>query len=279
MNKSAILQLLPPEVQADCRIGICDPNHIAQAEPVYDHCMNKWSARPDDIFPEAKSIIALLHATSISLDYSIESLACYLAEQLWISFAIRSQLIDEQGEVDPGRLAGIQSGPAADTYRKLVLLKEAAYFAGLGQYGRNTMLINDEFGSDIKLQALFVDTPLPFDSPVGGRMSPMCRDCDECIRHCPSAAIEANPPGRPPSIRLRRCLCFREDVREELWDEQDRIVISRIPRSFVCPLQNIHAFDDCRACQAFCPANQSHYIAGSTVSVSRDHKCWFETNP
>jgi len=64
MNKNELLQLLPPEFQNDCRIGICDPRHIDRAEPAYEPCEKKWSARSDDILADTAAIVVLRPSNS-----------------------------------------------------------------------------------------------------------------------------------------------------------------------------------------------------------------------
>ena len=64
--------------------------------------------------------------------------------------------------------------------------KQVARAAGLGWIGRNNLLVNEKFGSRIRLVTLLTDLPLMVDSP-----SPKdCGSCRACIKVCPAGAIK-----------------------------------------------------------------------------------------
>ncbi len=60
--------------------------------------------------------------------------------------------------------------------------------AGLGYIGKNTLLINDELGSEFFLAELITTLEIEPDSPAGGD----CRDCNICIENCPTNALSAD---------------------------------------------------------------------------------------
>lgn len=278
MTSSEIHELIPEEYRADCRVGVCSPAALDQSKRVHDSTTGKWSARSQDICAGAQSVVVVIHHTTVALDYGVETVVCDLAQRLFDEWGLQSHVIDEDGNADPDRLAGMQMGPARDTYDRLLLLKEAAYWAGLGQYGKSGLILHPEFGSDIKIQALFLDCDLSCDTPLDDRKASICEGCEACADHCPGAAI---PKGADAWGKLapERCLCNDRALRKELWEDQPELVISRIPRQFAVPLRNMYAFDDCRACQAFCPANSAHYIEGSTIALTPDMKCHLRIAP
>lgn len=80
-----------------------------------------------------------------------------------------------------------------------ILEREVAQRAGLGWFGKNTMLINARRGSYFLLGEILLNIPLPPDNPaVGG-----CGTCTRCIDACPTGAIV-----RPYGLDARRCLSY-----------------------------------------------------------------------
>lgn len=63
--------------------------------------------------------------------------------------------------------------------------KHVARLAGLGWIGRNNLLVNEHFGSRIRLVSILTDLPLTVNHPS----SRNCGSCRECIPVCPVGAI------------------------------------------------------------------------------------------
>jgi epoxyqueuosine reductase len=85
-------------------------------------------------------------------------------------------------------------------------LLERAYAsrAGLGWIGKNTCLINKQFGSWIFLAALLTTEMLKYDEPGGGLPDQdLCGECRACIDACPTGALEA-----PYRLNARKCISY-----------------------------------------------------------------------
>ncbi len=67
--------------------------------------------------------------------------------------------------------------------------KKIANLAGLGWIGRNNLLVNETFGSQIRLTTILTDMPL---NP-GKRLDFGCNGCKMCLSVCPAGAIKEDP--------------------------------------------------------------------------------------
>lgn len=67
--------------------------------------------------------------------------------------------------------------------------KHVAQAAGLGWIGRNNLLVNETFGSRIRLVTILTDFPLEMNAPT----SRDCGPCKACIKVCPAGAIKERP--------------------------------------------------------------------------------------
>jgi len=66
-------------------------------------------------------------------------------------------------------------------------LKRVAVRAGLGQQGKNTLLLDPKVGHRIRLAALWTNAPLTPTGPgvYEEKEHPLCKSCNACIDACP----------------------------------------------------------------------------------------------
>jgi len=69
--------------------------------------------------------------------------------------------------------------------------------AGLGEYGRNGLLITKKYGPRARLGKIYTDLPLSHDKPIQFGVKKFCNICNICAKECPVKAI---PYGAPSEI-------------------------------------------------------------------------------
>lgn len=66
----------------------------------------------------------------------------------------------------------------------------AMYLAGIGQMGLNCSILTPEYGPRIWVTAIITNKELPAGQPVGPAYNEECKSCLECVKRCPSQALD-----------------------------------------------------------------------------------------
>ena len=72
--------------------------------------------------------------------------------------------------------------------------------AGLGELGRNGLLITPEYGPCVRICKVFTDMPLETDKPIEFGVTEFCKNCSRCVEACEAEAIEIE---REPSFETK----------------------------------------------------------------------------
>jgi len=126
-----------------------------------------------------------------------------------------------------------------------VFERELARRAGLGWFGRNTMLINPRSGSYFFLATLLVEIDLDADTPFA---QDHCGTCSACVTSCPTGALLGRDERGAPVIDATRCISY--------LTIENRGPIPRELR----PLIGNRVFG-CDICQEVCPWNSPKFVA------------------
>jgi epoxyqueuosine reductase len=166
------------------------------------------SCHPEALLPGARTVVSAAHCYYAE-EPPMEVGEGRLARYTWYDgYAVLRERLDELGR----RLGG--------SYRVFVdanqhVDREAAARAGVGFYGKNTMLITRRHGSWVVLGTLVTDVEIEPTPPL----ELDCGSCTLCIEACPTGALD-----EPGTVDATKCLSYwtqapapiPEDYRVEL---------------------------------------------------------------
>ncbi len=110
--------------------------------------------------------------------------------------------------------------------------RNLAYNAGLGFYGKNGMLINDDLGSWFFIGYILCDLNLEADKPL----NKTCIGCNKCVESCPGGALGEK-------FFIDRCASHISQKKGDLTESEIAI------------LKRSGLIFGCDACQKVCPHN------------------------
>ena len=116
--------------------------------------------------------------------------------------------------------------------------KALAAHTGLGVYGRNNLIYVEGFGSFLNLNIFFTDMPANDEPFIPFQISDTCKDCNLCVKNCPSGALSEERFF----VEAPRCLT--------MVNEDERPFPDWVEASWH------HTLIGCERCQLSCPNNQ-----------------------
>ncbi len=246
-------------------VGMADAQNLILAYP----------PRPaTDLMPTAKSVVVMATAHSLGAVYAPDIM-------LWTRNKMQtSRLLDETAE-NLGRMLerrGFLSLPISadkpveifkndpETGKKFrqtrtvafLSLKHAAVSCGMGEIGRNNLLLTPEFGPHQRLCAVVTEAPLEPDSR---RDLHLCGDCNRCVAACPSGALKSDRYDVDPcfvywSLGFKRLPPLR--LRE--WPGYIRMIRRHVKRrDFLVESGQTYItdVDNCIECMRACPVGET----------------------
>jgi epoxyqueuosine reductase len=127
-----------------------------------------------------------------------------------------------------------------------------ARYAGIGWFGKNTCILNQQVGSWLFLGCVLTDLDLPPDVPPPDR----CGSCTRCLDACPTDAFVA-----PYVLDSRKCISYTTIELRGGTPEADREGIG-------------HHLFGCDICQDVCPWNRRAPVTGDPAFQSKDALYW-----
>lgn len=211
----------------------------------------KERERPEILLDGLKSIIAFLFPYNFNSKKAL-SLKKFKIAQFALSGDYHKKIKNKLKEISKIILG--KNKIICDT--SPFLEKPFAYKAGLGFIGKNTLLINKDFGNTFNLGFILTDLELPEKKE---NINGDCGECKRCIEVCPTGAIE-----KPYILNPLKCISY-------LTIEAKKIDFKLKQRwGFIY---------GCDLCQAVCPYNKdSIYEIKEDIEIERISKDRFEEN-
>jgi len=95
-----------------------------------------------------------------------------------------------------------------------VIVPPIAVDAGVGEFGRNGLVVTKEFGQAIKMSVVTTDLPVVYDLKANLGLDNVCKVCKICAQNCPVGAIN---PGDKKIIRGAERYPFSPEACFNMW--------------------------------------------------------------
>ncbi|MEM3730698.1 MAG: hypothetical protein QW667_00745 [Candidatus Bathyarchaeia archaeon] len=188
------------------KVGVADPKHGFE--------MAKEGCHPKDIMENCNSVIAF--ALHVGLDYYTTLNYCQRGNvESRILVIYRNWVSQELADFLRGKgYEAIVPRGYRDEKQRIARLsyKLAAYEAGLGVFGRPSILITPQYGPRVEIGVVLTDARIKPDTPLKD-FNP-CEKCKLCVNLCPAKAIDEKLPP-PKGFNRDRCIQFIQKIREK----------------------------------------------------------------
>jgi epoxyqueuosine reductase len=127
--------------------------------------------------------------------------------------------------------------------------KRVAALAGIGGFGKNSLILSPRYGPWLRIGLVLTDAPLTPSKPFE---EDLCGDCEKCLRACPTGALA------PHKVHADKCLVGMTTV-ENPPQKLVRLLDKYEPK--ITP----GARAMCRVCQVVCPHTPAERLRRSLV--------------
>ncbi|HLR34450.1 MAG TPA: tRNA epoxyqueuosine(34) reductase QueG [Tissierellales bacterium] len=136
----------------------------------------------------------------------------------------------------------VDTGPLID--------REIAKNAGIGYYGKNCSIINDEYGSFIFIGYILTSLDIDF-RPVEAKNH--CGECTLCFKACPTGALK-----EPFRLNPKRCISYLTQTKDNIpYELRDKMGVK---------------IYGCDTCQMVCPKNKDVKKGSNEYFIPRETK-------
>lgn len=168
---------------------------------------------PQDLMPSCKSAIVLGRSYPAGFMNCTDPTVPYTVIRNVLSNMLDIMSIDFIAELEKKGIVAITTGAIDPTnfdvdtgrMRQVVSAKHCAHAAGLGVFGKNSLLINEEYGNMIWLVVVLTEIELAADPIVE---KDYCGDCTLCIDVCPALATGQTSETGEPMIDQFACNAY-----------------------------------------------------------------------
>jgi epoxyqueuosine reductase len=231
-DRAGITRLQPSSQKEAVQLWLQNGDHASM-----EYMRRRLEVRfdPREVFPGARSAIC------VALQYDPLTQTRPIEGDLWPGVARYArgadyhELMKRRLEELSRRITEAFPGCSTRSYVDTgpVLERELASLAGLGAFGKNTMLLNEDIGSWFLLGELFISLELESDTSIAD----LCGSCSRCLEACPTGALP-----EPYRLDAKRCISY--------WTIEHR---GNLPRGIRGQLG--HWVFGCDQCQEACPWN------------------------
>lgn len=210
--------------------GIASVDEIDALEKVkIGWTINRYTTKIRSNIPEAKSVVVYACKSFDDAD----ELAVDRGGGRWTYPGYDPVVLMVRDAVSLLRRNGFKASVLPD----YVSVKRIAILAGVGAYGKNSMILSPRHGLWLRFDALVTNAELPVDKPF---TRDLCGKCNRCVRACPVGAL------KPYVVDQDRCL-----VGASLRDPVPKNLKRYLPKHEPQITPRTHVM--CTACQLACP--------------------------